>query len=380
MNPKSLDELALLANRSVVLSCTGESLGRQLAFTFESIPSTGFSGASIYRLTNSIGSFAVRNWPTSAASRDKIVFWQAVNSASQRGVATGLSSREFASQPFPSLMRWVASSPKPNWILPFEDHLWTLCDWVSGRSIQPSDVDVALIRHTAAILGVIHRTTLSAVDEQGIKLAVLPQPSATIQERKQFMKSLDNRKIEVDSNSGFFAKTKLTERVTECLWLLARLIASREQFMEICTVRERTCHWIIRDLWHANILVEPTGKFSSIVDLGAARLDWPGLDFIRLFGSLIGLGAGGWKGQADDEDWWQIALASYTEVHPEHAIDSLDECRLLSQLSCGLSIAQWVRWLTEKRFDIQNPDICRRIAHRIHELCDQFVRESEALS
>ena len=375
MNQTSLDELALKANRSVVLNCTGESLVRQLAFTFESIPSSGFSGTSIYRLTNSIGSFAVRSWPTSASSRDKIVFWQAINSASQRSIASG----ELACQPFPTLMRWVASSSTSRWILPFEDHLWTLCDWVSGRPIERADVDVDLIRHSASVLGNIHRTTLSAVDEQGLKLSELRQPSASIQERKRFMQSLDNQMVEHVSDSGFFAKAKLTERVTECLRLLVRLIAFREQFMEICSARERTCHWIIRDLWHANLLVDSSGKFSSIVDLGAARLDWPGLDFKRLFGSLIGLRAGGWEGQSNDEDWWQIAFTAYAEVHPTHAIDSLDECRYLSQLSCGLSISQWVRWLTEKRFEIQNPDIGRRIANRIHELCDQFIKESEAL-
>ena len=375
MNQKSLDELALLANRSVVLNCTGESLVRQFAFTFESIPSSGFSDTNIYRLTNSIGSFAVRSWPTSATSRDKIVFWQAVNSASQRSTA----SDEFIIQPFPSLMRWVASSPTSRWILPFGDHLWTLCDWVNGRPVQRTDVDVDLIRHAASVLGNIHRTTLSAVDEQGQKLPELRQPSASIQERKRFMQSLDNQMVEHVSDSGFFAQAKLTERVTECLWRLVRLIAFREQFMEICSVRVRTCHWIIRDLWHANLLVDASGKFSSIVDLGAARLDWPGLDFIRLFGSLIGLRAGILDGQSNDEDWWQIAFTAYAEVHPTNAIDSLDECRYLSQLSCGLSISQWVRWLTENRFKIQDPDICRRIANRIHELCDQFVQESEAL-
>jgi hypothetical protein len=375
LNQKSLDELALLANRSVVLNCTGESLVRQLAFTFESIPSSGFSGTSIYRLTNSIGSFAIRSWPTIASSRDKIVFWQAMNSASQRSIASG----ELVSQPFPSLMRWVASSRTSRWILPFGDHLWTLCEWVNGRPIQRADVDVHLIRHAASVLGNIHRTTLSAVDEQGLKLPELRQPSASIQERKRFMQSLDSQMVVHVNDSKFFAEAKLTQRVTECLWLLVRLIAYREQFMEICAVRERTCHWIIRDLWHANVLVDSSGKFSSIVDLGAARLDWPGLDFIRLFGSLIGLRAGGLEGQSNDEDWWQIALTAYAEVHPTHAIDSLDECRFLSQLSCGLSIAQWVRWLKENRFDIQNPDICRRIADRIHELCDQFVKESEAL-
>jgi hypothetical protein len=376
LNQKSLDELALLANRSVVLNCTGESLALQVAFTFESIPSSGFSGTSIYRLTNSIGSFAVRSWPTSAPSRDKIDFWQAIHSASQRSVARG----ELDCQPFPSLMRWVSSSPTSRWILPFGDHLWTLCEWVSGRPIERADVDVDLIRHAASVLGSIHRTTLSAVDEQGIKLPERRQPSASIQERKRFMQSLDNHMIEHVRDSGFFAEAKLTERVTECLRMLARLIAFREPFMEICSVRERTCHWIIRDLWHANLLVDSSGKFSSIVDLGAARLDWPGLDFIRLFGSLIGLRAGRLEGRSNDEDWWQIAFTAYAEVHPTHAIDSLDECRFLSQLSCGLSISQWVRWLTENRFEIQNPDVCKRIADRIHELCDQFVTESEALS
>jgi len=149
LNQKSLDELALLANRSVVLNCTGQSLVRQLPFTFESIPSSGFSGTSIYRLTNSIGSFAVRSWPTSASSRDKIDFWQAIHSASQRSVARG----ELDCQPFPSLMRWVASSRTSSWILTFGDHLWTLCDWVSGRPIQRADVDVDLIRRSASVLG-----------------------------------------------------------------------------------------------------------------------------------------------------------------------------------------------------------------------------------
>ena len=150
-----------------------------------------------------------------------------------------------------------------------------------------------------------------------------------------------------------------------------------QRFLSFGGRQMRACHWIVRDLWRENILLDDSKRFSSIVDLGAARIDWPGLDFIRLFGSLsYDSGHDFSVDGSSKNELWQDAFAAYTRKHPSHTIESLEECKMLHIVSVGLSIAQWVRWIQSGTIDLRNSEKAQRVSERIRELCDQFLMEA----
>lgn len=366
---RKLADLAELANYSVLSQGTANnffaleaSTSGTAGFTFEAILSKGFSDTSIYCLKNSIGSYAIRSWPDCDASHEKIDFWRSVNVAWRRNAPFGTHSRG----PFPTIHSWSLALADPSIVIPFAEKLWTLSEWVNGHPIRRGDTQFDLIHHLASVLASIHKATLSATDESTGRLEHYRQQSPSIYDRLQFLSSLDSRILALVNHSDFFHESQLTDQVINSLSSLLNKLESWRQFLDQCTARNRECHWIVRDLWYENVLVDDSNHFSSIVDLGAARFDWPGLDFVRLFGSLIGV----------EDNLWETAYAVYTNEHPGHGIDSLDECRLLGRLSCGLSIAQWVRWITDARFNTNDIVVCQRLRSRITELCDQFLSVS----
>lgn len=198
--------------------------------------------------------------------------------------------------------------------------------------------------------------------------------SASLLDRKRAIDSFLAQSISISNHVGIngWLDRETATRVEDCLSQFANQRAEMVRFAELISSQKRMCHWIVRDLWFENILVTDSNQFASIVDLGAARLDWPGLDFVRLFGSLIPFAH---PAQASQDDWnalWENALRCYRNAHPDHAIGSIWECRMLDKLSTALAIAQWIRWLDEGTFHKADPRQATRVNSRLNQLCRQF--------
>jgi hypothetical protein len=186
---------------------------------------------------------------------------------------------------------------------------------------------------------------------------------------------MDYRLLATCDPTEFFANNLLLEKVKHCLAIVLERQPSWLRFLTICESQNRECHWIVRDLWFENILVDERQHFSSIVDLGAARLDWPGLDFVRLFGSLSYRDGDRtvFSGDDSDEELWNDAYGAYTQSHTDHAIESLEECKMLHKVSLGLSLFQWVLWNKAGSIDLTNSDKVQRVSKRIAAICDQVL-------
>jgi hypothetical protein len=373
LSNSELHQTAGIANRSV-----GDWSN---SYSIDPFESQGFSGTSIYRLTNSKGRFAIRGWPSDLSSEHKVAFWQACNASCISAdltepltpaslAATQSQKTKFPVAPFPQLYFWDLAGALPSFLLTMGQRQWTLSDWVEGRAIERDDIHLDLVHHLATVLGAIHRNSVSIIHPSAnSRHDQMPSPS--IGERLRFIATFDERCIKLASKLPFFQKSQLADRVVECL---SHLIVQRPawtRFLDSSAFVARKSHWIVRDLWYENVLVDSTQQFVSIVDLGAARLDWPGLDFVRLFGSMIGSRAV--PNPSSHFDWWSSALDSYAASHPQHAIESLEECIALHTISCSLSIAQWVGWISSGRFPMGDDRLFRRIACRISELCNQVL-------
>ncbi len=359
LSQNSIHTLAEIALQSI-------SIDRIEPFECSAWRSNGFSDSDILRLTCALGAFSIRSWPNRFDTPSKIEFWAATNEIfndNERSLKRFGASNAI---PFPGLNLWKPHGVPAVLILPFEDQLWTLCSWVQGQPIAQGQVDKALVVHLATVLGRLHARPLGLQSMQ----------SNSLRERSEALKSLDHRLFIAIDQTTFFASNKRSDRLKHCMAIVLERGPDWQRFLSIGGCQMRACHWIVRDLWRENILLDDSKRFSSIVDLGAARIDWPVLDFIRLFGSLSYDSGHALSVNANSKnELWQNAFEAYAKQHPSHAIASLDECKMLHLVSVGLSIAQWVKWVQGGTIDLSNSEKAQRVSERIEELCNQFLLE-----
>lgn len=381
MTDETLDALARAADQSL-----NPGMASPTNLQIKGWRSNGFSDSAIYRLHCNEKSYAIRSWPDRVDTLSKIQFWRAIESRFLAEPQTSLTLLgAVASNPFPRLYAWDRSlnvdetvlgiHPASRvWLHRFGERLWTLSEWVPGTSIPSGPVPPNLIVQLARILARLHAQTSVATDEVKSPLGQLKMPSRAIEERWLALKAIDHRLFAAVDRSPFLAAVGLSDRVKHVLGTVLHASVQWKHMLSVCAGQTRTCHWIVRDLWRENVLVDEAGDFSSIVDLGAARVDWPGLDFTRLFGSLLYPDKSFSHASDDPSDSiWRLAYEAYSAEYPDHSIESLEECRMLHEVSSGLAIAQWVTWIDHGTFESANTDKFSRIADRISELCDQFL-------
>ncbi len=339
--------------------------------------SNGFSDSEIFQLVLPSGIFAIRSWPNRFDSPSKVSFWSNLNNEFS---ANGEGLKQFGAtrvMPFPRVYDWRKPGESATSLLLFENQLWSLSDWVVGQSMASRVIDQDLAKHLATILGRIHATTITALDRDGTPIGRHRMRSHSLNDRQALLKSLDHRLFSAIDRNDFFLASNLSDRLKHCIATVLERKGDWDRFLKICSSQERECHWIVRDLWRENILLDSDNRFAAIVDLGAARLDWPGLDFIRLFGSLSCIPESSLlASDSNCSDLWRDVYLAYTDEHPEHSLASLDECRMLHQVSSGLAVLQWVLWITGGTISLQNSAKDDRVALRLAELCDQFLIET----
>jgi len=101
--------------------------------------------------------------------------------------------------------------------------------------------------------------------------------------------------------------------------------------------RELPLQWCLRDIWHDHVLF--TGdRVSGIIDFGAASIDSPTVDIVRLLGSMVG----------DDRDRWRFGLEAYESVRPLRD-DEWEAIPYVDSTAVLLAPVNWVRWLYANR-------------------------------
>ncbi|MFY7874823.1 MAG: phosphotransferase, partial [Pirellula sp.] len=317
---------------------------------WQRIASSGFSDSLIFQLKLFGVSFAVRSWPNTQASVDKVAFWDRLQ-------------RSDVFRPFPKLVPWIGYSQEQILLFPWDGKLWSLSEWIDGRPFQESDLSLERVGELASVLAKIHAATLeSSVPEAS-------GPSRTLVERANFLGRISRRWEASVMASDFFQRQGLVAPLIQCLATIDACKKPWGEQLEQISRADRRYHWIVRDLWYENVLVRPSGEFASIVDLGASRFDWPGLDFIRLFGSITGLANNQSCGRVSTKDWWEKAYSVYTSGHPNHALGSVTECIDLNEIATALSLAQWIEWIENRTIQLSSVEDENRVARRIRQLC-----------
>jgi aminoglycoside phosphotransferase (APT) family kinase protein len=109
------------------------------------------------------------------------------------------------------------------------------------------------------------------------------------------------------------------------------------------------CHWVIRDLWRENILVEDE-RVSGIIDFGASRIDWPDLEIVRMLGSML---------EPNDP-----RITKYYDHSPSKM--SGEDFRFLDHSATLLSLLQWLHWICFADISFEGRE--NRVRSRVVEL------------
>jgi hypothetical protein len=304
------------------------------------IESNGFSGTVIVKLEVNGASFALRSWPNQVQTHERIAFWRAV---SQTSLA-------------PKLHGWHAELGADSpWLAPFAGSLWTMCDWVDASPVQPQDIHLDLCLQLCERLNELHQISMSPC----------LQTSSSLAERLQFLQAHRRLDYAWITDHPFLNQFALNEVVMHGLNALHTNASRWERQLVASSKRVRRCQWVVRDLWYANVLIDTNKQFSSIVDFGAARIDWPGLDFIRLVGSMQPH-----CNQGENVVVWKRAWDAYRskQFGFTNVEDSLEECMQLAEIQRTLSLVQWMDWIRQGHFNLADEHVADRIANRVHEL------------
>ncbi len=130
-----------------------------------------------------------------------------------------------------------------------------------------------------------------------------------------------------------------------------------QRILSIWKDRHWQQHWIVRDLWRENILMEPTTGRFSIVDLGASRSEAPFFDLVRFLGSMsLGL-----------QEWSKCWQTYHSVAHMPLQI-SVEEGYFLHRVSTAIGIEFWTAQLSGSGLSDRNRSA------RLFELIDEWER------
>lgn len=285
----------------------------------------GFSGTPIYQISLNSQFWVVRGWPCSVESHTKIRNWSRVASHLNLNVAE--LDPWFLSPPIPSPEPWhhfVSSDPLS---LSASETLWTLAKWVPGKPLHSDQIRYEHVVDYVKQLAGLHRLVR--------RMEKRRDQSLGLRERVELLHDMPvNLQTIAHTCSRHPLSRELSQFVMHChdrlsSWLNSlRCLASGE-----CEV-----HWILRDLWRDNLLVNADNRWIHTVDVGASRIDWPAFDLIRLVGSLFDA----IRNRRVDDIWQELRVA-YQSVHAEFELPDVEDLKTIHQISTALSVIYWCK-------------------------------------
>lgn len=311
----------------------------------------GFSGAPIFRFFVKSQLWVVRGWPYSKESQNKIDNWSKVAIYLDRSVAELYPW--FERSPIPCPETWSASVVRNSLALHLGDQLWTLTKWVPGEPLQTRDVAYEFVLGYVKQLAGLHRVIREMSYSRDLSPGLI--------ERRELLNDLESNLNEIAfSCSRHPLGGDLAQFVIQCnqrfrIWSSA-----------INRLARRTCdvHWIMRDLWRENLLVDADKRWVYAVDIGASRIDWPAFDFIRLVGSMLAP-----MSDRGVHGIWQNLFEAYNATNPYSDLPQADDLRTIHDISTAFSIVYWYKKKIELNVD---PKLRDSGISRMRELLQTF--------
>lgn len=211
------------------------------------------------------------------------------------------------------------------------DSLWELTTWLPGHSLGSESITIEL--GTAAIEAVaqVHECSKRFQIQCDTSQAVLTR----IDLLRQALGQYDIWLATVVKNPGL--APSCLELAKQTMAMLSfdgpQLLRRLQQFLN--PVQQ---YWVVRDL-HADHILFADQKITGLIDFGAARIDEPLIDIVRLLGSWLPKNAH-CRHQLADDYCRQMGMDF-----------NLARFQVLDQTSTLLSSVQWFKWLAIQRLE-----------------------------
>jgi Ser/Thr protein kinase RdoA (MazF antagonist) len=301
----------------------------------------GLSTAIVYRVETLSNWYALKRWPI-LMDRDRL---NAIHRFQQY-----LSDGDKACTP--RLLKWCHGET----LLEAEGVYWEIAEWKSGHPVERlgQSSQTQLLNCVEAI---------ARLHEQSRSYEALVQIAPGLKQRYEgLLHAIEpiehkrNKFLDSISSHDQYESTKtLKEIYLRAMRVIPQVIEPLHRLSETPTV----CFWVLRDVWREHLLYRGD-QVVGILDFGAARIDWPGLDLARSIGTLL----------LDSDPRWSIAHSAYLQRRPDCQI-TLPDLKNVHRASVALSALQWLDWFAEGQFDWTNQS--SRYWNRVLELQRQLA-------
>jgi homoserine kinase type II len=300
----------------------------------------GFSGAALWRIDGPAESMCLRVWPPHETWQRLRFRHRLMSLARQSGLTfvptifltfDGASAVEHASR------------------------LWELTEWLPGHADYHEHPSPARLEAACTALAELHMVWRN-IPSSATGCPALQRRLSFIDEWKNLLRSGWHPLALVSDSDPL-------RPIVERIWRV--LPSSIEQ------VTHRLQHWVgdrprvqpcLCDLWHDHLLFEGE-RLTGLIDYGAVKIDHVAVDLSRMLGSLV----------PDDAAGWRAGLQAYRRIAPlteeeEELAHALDETGIV------LGVANWMRWLYEKKRPFADHSA---VARRLLELVERLESLSE---
>lgn len=290
----------------------------------------GLSGTPIFRFSLKSQLWVLRGWPNSTESQTKIDNWFKVVSYWEQQASE--LRPWFENSPIPRPEPWGAPFLGNPFTLQLGEHFWTIAKWVPGEPLKPEQVHYDSVVGFVKQLAVLHRVTRGMQRSRA--------PSLGLSERRKLLREM---RASLDAMAFSCARHPLKDELAQFV------IQCNDRFKDwsiaIDRLASQPCetHWILRDLWRDNLLVDSDVRWVHSVDVGASRIDWPTFDFIRLIGSLLEpIRSHGVK------KIWHDLSDVYDAIHPKSDLPNARDLNTIHEISTAISIGYWYKKTNER--------------------------------
>lgn len=337
----------------------------------------GLSSSRVWKIVTSSGSFSLKAWPCATWSSERL-------STIHQHIQL-LNDRPLNFIPRIQRSRFGQS------LLESQGWLWEAMTWVDGKADLSGQVKVERRRAVAQAVAAVHQCW----SRQAIQRQVAPGIIDRIHRLQKFQKLSPQlrRHATLSSQPTAQGNSVLSQPNTDdtlpfTLDRFTRDSSGQPADLHELTQRtiahlsggsadllsrlERLCqpvelHFVMRDL-HSEHVLYTADHVTGMIDFGAARVDEPLLDLVRLLASQSPL----------ERDARYQTLEFYCQARSEMALSAIEQDRevlfrrfaVLDHVSTLLSALQWMEWLVIQRMRFPVPE--EQLKHRWQNLLDRL--------
>lgn len=225
------------------------------------------------------------------------------------------------------------------------DHIWELSSWLPGAPVNSSSVSLELGLTAIQAVAQMHSTSKS----WQIQLGSSPSVSQRIEMLQRYQVRLAELNLSV-GRAGEPIRTLANQTLKHFHSSSMRVEAELKHLSAPTEL-----FWVLRDLHNEHVLFE-NGTVTGIVDFGAARVDEPLVDLVRLLGSFWPMDRKtrhemmlAYLRLMDELDFKKDSGLLLFGKQPQHQQAPLERYKLLDEASTLLSAMQWLQWLVVER-------------------------------